>query len=135
MRKGLSIALTILVSLFIIAFVATFIASFMSISKAGKAGKPNPEFASYEDNIVGTWKPIELATETLTFQYGICSQTRKGSKTTSQHPYEVRENKLLLFTEWHSVELSCIIKIYEDGGIMYMEISDVPGFAGKYKKE
>ena len=102
-----------------------------------------PNRTDYTEDIKGTWSPVQVAKGTLTFQYGILHLHTKseygGGYVDREYPYSVHGPHLKLENRYPGVHgikdvLDLPVKIYEDGGVKYMEISDVPGFSGKYKK-
>ena len=99
----------------------------------------NP-YASYEEEIIGNWTPVEMAVGTLTFQYGVCSHHTKsyGGYVDREYPFTVEGNHLYLKNQYWGVHpeftLDCVIRIWEENGIQYLEVQNVAGFSGKYKK-
>ena len=100
----------------------------------------NP-YASYEEDITGKWSPVEMAEGTLTFQYGVCKHHTKswgGGYVDREYPYTIEGNHLFLKNQYWGVHpeftLDCTIRIWEENGIQYLEVQNVAGFSGKYKK-
>ena len=102
-----------------------------------------PNMPDYSEDIKGTWAPVQVAKGTLSFQYGVLHHHTKSEYGSGyvdrEYPYSVKGAHLILDNEYPGVHgiknvLDLPIKIYEEGGIKYMEINDVPGFSGKYKK-
>ena len=97
----------------------------------------------YTEYINGEWAPVEIAKGNLSFQYGVLHHHTRaefgGGYVDREYPFSVKTNHLLLENRYpgiHGYEkvLDLPMKIYEESGFTYLEISDVPGFYGKYKK-
>ena len=135
MDKGLSRALKIAIYFFLGLFVLALIASLGSVFSASKSAK---EHSLYEEEIVGTWLPIDEAKGELTFKYGVCTRTYKG-KSIQYTYYLTNNNVLYLDCEDYGVHgassVHCDIKIYTEAEETYMELSNLLYFAGKYKKK
>lgn len=102
-----------------------------------------PGMPDYTEDIKGTWSPVEVAKGRLSFQYGVLHHHTPseygGGYVDREYPYSTKGAHLLLENRYpgiHGIKdmLDLPIKIYEEGGVKYLEISDVPGFSGKYKK-
>lgn len=134
MDKGLSRALKIAIYFFLGIIVIALIASFMSIYSATKSAK---EHSKYEEDIVGTWLPIDEAKGELTFKYGVCTRTYKGKSI--QYTYSLNKDLLYLVCEDYGVHgassVHCGIRIYAEAEETFMELSNLLYFAGKYKKK
>lgn len=117
--------------------------TFKSEPTENTANVITPTKPEYTEDIKGTWSPVEVAKGKLSFQYGVLHHHRPaeygGGYVDREYPYSVKGAHLILENKYPGVHgikdyLDLPIKIYEEGGVKYMEISDVPGFSGKYKK-
>jgi len=89
-------------------------------------------------DISGVWSPVEMAKGKLTFQYGVCTHHTPsfgGEYVDREYPYTIKGNHLYLQNKYFGIHptstIDCEIAITEDG---YLEIKNVTGFAGKYKR-
>ncbi|MBO4566901.1 MAG: hypothetical protein J5695_06715 [Bacteroidales bacterium] len=102
-----------------------------------------PGMPDYTEDIKGTWTPVDVAKGELSFQYGVLHHHTKSEYGAGyvdrEYPYSVRGTHLKLENKYPGVHgikdaLDLPMMIYEESGVTYLEISDVPGFSGKYKK-
>lgn len=82
-----------------------------------------------------------MAEGTLTFQYGVCKHHTKswgGGYVDREYPYTIEDNHIFLKNQYWGVHpeftLDCTIRIWEENGIKYLEVQNVSGFSGKYRK-
>ena len=91
-----------------------------------------------EVDLTGKWTPTEMAKGTLSFQYGVCTHhtpSLGGGFVDREYPYSIKGSHLYLKNQYLGVHptatIDCVFKITDEG---HLEIRDVTGFAGKYKR-
>ena len=101
------------------------------------------EVPDYSEDIMGEWSPVDAAKGKLSFKYGVLHHHTQaefgGGYVDREYPFSVKGKHLYLENRYpgiHGIKgtLDLPMNIYEEAGVKYLEISDVPGFYGKYKK-
>ena len=101
------------------------------------------EVLDYSEDILGDWSPVDVAKGKLSFKYGVLHHHTQaefgGGYVEREYPFSVKGTHLYLENRYpgiHGIKgtLDLPMNIYEEDGVKYLEIRDVPGFYGKYKK-
>ena len=84
----------------------------------------------YSENIIGEWHPTEMSESNLIF-------SKYGTMRIGDSPIDCNytiDKDIITISLFNTVDDSFRIKIYTENNDTYLEIFDMPQFAGKYKK-
>ena len=138
---------TIIITIALTSLFWLIVGPYIMKMKDSSAQKPDKEenvpMIDYSESILGRWDPVDIAKDTLVFNYGVMVQLERSrhsyysfledTRNSEEQRYALSRDTLTISPDKYNPP-QAIIKIYDEADNTYLEIHNLTDYAGKYVK-